>query len=148
VPYKNLYKKREYQANWCRQNRLDAIELLGGKCVVCGTMSDLEVDHIDPATKISHRIWSWSKVRRLAELQKCQVLCATHHLQKTKDYANIPPSKILKVHKAGCGCGGCANARALERIRAFELTHGSYGHGTVERTLRRAKARNDYEVFA
>lgn len=145
MPYKNLGDKREYQARWCRENRLAAIEFLGGVCVVCGTTLNLEVDHKDPANKVSHRIWSWSKERRLGELEKCQVLCVAHHLDKTLRYANIEPTKIRKVHKPGCGCPGCENARALERAVAFNLKHPA-----VKRTIERARARgfSDAEIFA
>lgn len=43
----------------------------------------MHVDHVDPATKLDHRVWSWAPDRMAAELVKCQVLCATHHRIKT-----------------------------------------------------------------
>jgi hypothetical protein len=43
----------------------------------------MEVDHIDPALKVSHRVWSWSPPRRAAELAKCRVLCGVCHLAKS-----------------------------------------------------------------
>lgn len=46
-------------------------------------MDNLEVDHIDPDQKISHKVWSWAKPRRDAELAKCQVLCNKCHKNKT-----------------------------------------------------------------
>lgn len=54
-----------------------------GPCVVCGSWDNLEVDHINPDSKESHNVWSWSEERRTAELSKCQVLCKTHHQEKT-----------------------------------------------------------------
>ncbi len=49
----------------------------------CGSWDELEVDHVDPALKISHSIWSWSLERRLAELAKCVVRCRACHLKKS-----------------------------------------------------------------
>lgn len=109
------YKKRERQARWYRNNRLAAIELLGGKCVVCGTTEELEVDHVDPLEKASSNIWSWSKARRLEELKKCQVLCTTHHGIKTREYAALPTTAPhYKGHNKGCACQGCKSMRSLE----------------------------------
>ena len=60
-------------------------------CAVCGSTDQLEIDHIDPATKDpklkgkagTGRLWSWSDQRRETELAKCQVLCDIHHKMKT-----------------------------------------------------------------
>jgi hypothetical protein len=41
------------------------------------------MDHVDPATKEHHSIWSWRKDRREIELAKCQVLCFECHKQKS-----------------------------------------------------------------
>lgn len=147
MPYKSHYAKNEYQREWVRKNWLAAIELLGGKCVQCGTTESLEIDHIDPATKVSHRIWSWSKERRLAELKKCQILCSGCHKRKTLEYAGIAPSKILAVHKAGCGCGGCQNARYLEVAMMMEKRTRSQ-YRTIRRARERERAVGKYEVFA
>jgi hypothetical protein len=60
-------------------------------CVRCGSTEDLELDHIDPSTKHSESkntsglIWSWCTERREAELAKCQILCKSCHLTKTRE---------------------------------------------------------------
>jgi 5-methylcytosine-specific restriction endonuclease McrA len=56
-----------------------------GPCRRCGGRRYLELDHIDPATKVSHKVWQWRKERREAELAKCQVLCRVCHHFKTRD---------------------------------------------------------------
>ena len=60
--------------------------LLGGKCVVCGATEQLEIDHIDPATKEFELTKSntYSRKKVMEELAKCQLLCKTCHLEKTK----------------------------------------------------------------
>src|SRR5262245_53788948 len=82
MPYKDKVKQRAYQAQWMRKRRADY--LADKACVVCGSTEDLQIDHIDPSQKIDHRIWSWRKERREAELAKCEVLCHRHHIAKTK----------------------------------------------------------------
>lgn len=74
---------RDYMRNRARRMRADIITHLGGKCVKCGSLDRLQVDHIDPTTKTSHRITMWSRVKRDAELAKCQLLCHGCHWAKT-----------------------------------------------------------------
>ena len=52
-------------------------------CARCGSVEDLELDHINQDTKVDHRIWSWSAPRRRAELAKCQALCHRCHKSKS-----------------------------------------------------------------
>lgn len=56
----------------------------GKSCVQCGSTENLELDHIDRTTKIDHKIWSWTRVKREAEIAKCQVLCHDCHKEKTR----------------------------------------------------------------
>ena len=75
--------------------RMECIERLGGRCVRCGYASDLralQFDHVDPSMKIknisAYLASGWAKggglkPYLLAELQKCQLLCATCHAIKT-----------------------------------------------------------------
>lgn len=42
---------RQYMKRYRDQRRADAIELLGGRCVDCGSTEDLEFDHIDRSEK-------------------------------------------------------------------------------------------------
>jgi 5-methylcytosine-specific restriction endonuclease McrA len=81
MPMATPEAQREYQRNWVAKRRLDWFS--NKACAWCGSCDNLELDHIDPATKISHNIWSWSVERRNRELEKCQVLCAPCHINKT-----------------------------------------------------------------
>lgn len=55
-----------------------------GPCRHCGSWERLELDHIDRSTKVTHQIHRLSKVKREAELLKCQVLCHPCHFKKTR----------------------------------------------------------------
>ena len=80
--YKDPSHMLKYQNNWMKARRLDWLKE-NGPCVRCGSILNLEVDHIDPDKKVSHRIWSFNEERRKAELSKCQVLCEVCHKKKT-----------------------------------------------------------------
>jgi hypothetical protein len=105
--------QREYQRQWCAKKRADY--MAGKSCVVCGSTTNLEVDHIDPQQKVTHRIWSWSAERRAAELAKCQILCTVHHKEKTRAQRPVPEHGTVsryssKAHK--CRCDLCRKANA------------------------------------
>jgi hypothetical protein len=82
MPYADPAQQRAYQREWVKR-RHDEWVRENGPCIDCGTWEKLTVDHADAAEKVSHRIWSWSKVRRDAELAKCVVRCWPCHLVKT-----------------------------------------------------------------
>lgn len=80
-------KQERYQ-----QHRQQVIDYLQHKhnhtgCIGCGSQEQLEIDHIDPTTKlcdpaksfgaktITNRIWN--------EIDKCQLLCYDCHREKT-----------------------------------------------------------------
>lgn len=100
---KTRESQREYQRKWLAQRKADfykdksCVQILSNGSI-CGSIEGLELDHIDPSTKISHNIWSWREERRLAEIAKCQVLC--HSCHKTKSAAehakgtDFPHSKL------------------------------------------------------
>lgn len=71
--YERVVKER--RRKWFEEN---------GPCVDCGTWDNLELDHDDPAIKVSHTVWSWSDAKRLEELAKCKARCHGCHLEKTK----------------------------------------------------------------
>src|SRR6266851_1917558 len=93
--YKDIAKQRAYQREWMAKRRKDWFSV-NGPCVDCGSWEKLELDHVDPAIKVSHNIWSWSKVRRDAELLKCVVRCKGCHLERTIQQQHT--SVCLKGH--------------------------------------------------
>ena len=69
-------------------NRKLIIEQLGGVCShpECNCTEDLQLDHIDPLEKeynISERLSTWDIKKLQLEIDKCQLLCPKHHLEKT-----------------------------------------------------------------
>lgn len=106
-------KKREYDKVWVATRR--KLWLSDKMCVVCGTKEKLELHHKVPADKVSHRIWSWSKERRSAELYKCEVRCHEHHRDVTGRAQHGTASKYGR----GCRCRPCKDAHAL----AFRLRY-------------------------
>jgi len=81
MPMKTKEEQREYQRQWIKQRR-DAF-FANKVCIQCGSTEKLELDHINNRLKVSHRIWSWSQIRREVEIAKCQILCHACHLGKT-----------------------------------------------------------------
>jgi 5-methylcytosine-specific restriction endonuclease McrA len=81
MPFSDPARRREYVRNWEAKRRAAWFE--GKVCEQCGSPDDLELDHRDPSTKITHRIWAWGSERREAELAKCRPLCRDCHRAKT-----------------------------------------------------------------
>ena len=117
MPYADPTAQRAYQRQWISSRR--AAWLAGKSCATCGATDNLEVDHIDPSKKVTHRVWSWSKDRRDAELAKCQVLCADCHDAKSLQ-ENPPVHGTYKRYEKGCRCEACHSV-ALDKWRRKRL---------------------------
>jgi hypothetical protein len=78
---------KEYNRVRYRKRKDAVIAQLGGKCVMCSTSVNLEVDHINPKEKlysIGKLILGRNGLLQ-AELAKCQLLCVECHKQKTTE---------------------------------------------------------------
>ena len=95
MPFKTKHARALYQRRW-ENARREAWIRRNGPCVVCGSIEQLQVDHINPMLKITHRVWSWSKLRMEAELKKCQVLCVACHRDKTAKNKDVETGKLRK----------------------------------------------------
>lgn len=131
MSYKNKEKQREYQRLWLLKQRAEWIHE-NGPCANCGSTEKLEVDHIDGTKKVNHRVWSWSKERRAAELKKCQVLCNSCHKQKTKNdlYGDRQHGTRTMYTNERCRCALCveANRRSVMRVH-----HGGHWSDYTDR---------------
>ena len=107
----------DYMGRRYRERRANAIAKLGGQCVECGTTENLQIDHIDPATKsfdLGH-LWSVSIERYENELTKCQLLCEPHHIEKSRRERSVEHGGGL-TGKRNCRCELCAPLkRAYQR---------------------------------
>lgn len=100
---------------------------MGGVCNKCNSSDHLEVDHIDPATKVNSRIWSWSHARIREELAKCQLLCYACHKKKSIDTQSFIIKNDVHSHNRyvhyGCRCLTCKtdHARVNAKYRKKNL---------------------------
>jgi hypothetical protein len=81
-----------------RKRKKEFIDYLGGKCINCGKIDNLHIDHRDHNSKnfdISKK-WSLSWDRILAELKLCQLLCYDCHLEKTLSEGSLAKSWTTK----------------------------------------------------
>jgi 5-methylcytosine-specific restriction endonuclease McrA len=110
---------RNYRREWMRARR--AAWFKDKVCAQCGSADKLELDHIDPATKETHSIWSWAKERRDVELAKCQALCESCHMDKTKAYLReyfkkpIRHGHVYTYEAYKCRCVDCKTVYAARR---------------------------------
>lgn len=99
---------REYMKRRYHQLRAEAVEILGGKCAVCGTTEALEIDHVNRSDKRIDlgKITSVSRARFMEELKVCQLLCEEHHQRKTSRESSVPHGGG-KTGKRNCLCELC-----------------------------------------
>jgi len=106
-------RHREYELARYHARRADAIVRLGGKCALCETTENLELDHIDPAAKSFDigEFWSIGWDRYLAELTKCQLLCRPHHIEKSRAENQVMKGGLKhnrwRYLKHRCRCDEC-----------------------------------------
>lgn len=95
----------------------DAKQLLGGKCIKCGTQDNLQFDHINPATKLYTiaNVWNYRKEILDIEISKCQLLCEKCHEEKTlNDLGRVSAKNThgtLSSYKY-CRCDLCKQVKA------------------------------------
>lgn len=80
-------KRRKYALDRYYKKRNELIAALGGRCILCGSTEDLNFDHTDQIDKkfAIGKLLSHSNREVDKEVQKCDLLCFTCHMKKTKD---------------------------------------------------------------
>lgn len=106
----------DYMLRRYHERRQEALMLLGGTCVRCGTDEDLNFDHIDASQKAFSigKMWSVSREKFLSEIAKCQILCAPCHRNKTREYGDhrlASHGTINNYYRGKCRCDLCTAAR-------------------------------------
>lgn len=104
---------RTYLANRYKERRAWAIARLGGKCVKCGKIENLEFDHRDRKVKSRTiaNILIGQMDRLVEELGKCQLLCSPCHQEKTSSEIAVPHGGGKKG-KHNCKCYPCKTKSA------------------------------------
>lgn len=107
--YKYSPEKQARDGQRIAARRAEWFARFGGVCCKCGSDENLQVDHVDPSKKISHRVFSWCDEKREAELGKCQPLCQQCHINKTRAWylENLPHGNSGAYNKHGCRCEVC-----------------------------------------
>ena len=110
-PCRMLLRRKRSLAR-AKRLRLDWVAA-NGPCCICGSIVRLEIDHIDRATKVSTSVFSWTPVKRDAELAKCQVLCRICHREKTnREVWGVRQHGQVRMYEAGCRCLECRTAKS------------------------------------
>lgn len=103
--------------------RVELKEMLGGKCVGCGTTEDLEFHHKEPATKlfsIGQCIdTNWDKL--VTEAKKCELLCGSCHDVETIKQLSVPHGGGASGKK-NCPCIPCKSKKA-EYMKQYKRPH-------------------------
>jgi hypothetical protein len=124
-----MFDRREYMRLWVANRRAEWFK--DKSCVKCGSEENLEIHHVDPATKVAHQVWTWAKERRDEELSKCEVLCSDCHSIETL-WQNVKFEHGTRVmymrHK--CRCDLCVEAarkyREEQRVKRGRKHQKSY----------------------
>lgn len=112
----NYSSDLERKVMWRKKRKDKAIQLLGGRCIECGSTDKLEFDHIDPK-HCNFRIGSgltrsWELVRK--ELLLCQLLCKSCHRRKTNEDNGFNSGNQHGYHSTyvntKCRCSLCRKA--------------------------------------
>ena len=92
------------------------IKRLGGKCVDCGSLNNLEFDHDDRKHKTFNisKCYSMNLNDLLIEVDKCKLRCKPCHLNKTKEVDGIKSEHgKSSMYKKGCRCSDCLEANRV-----------------------------------
>lgn len=128
----NIYQK-EYQLKRYHRRRSQAIDKLGSMCVICSSIEELELDHINHLEKSFNiaKLWSISEVKFQAELSKCQLLCHKCHEKKTILERNHDSRYDHGTHACyrynKCRCNLCKKAKAKVQREYSQRKRGGVG---------------------
>ena len=118
----NSYMKNYMLARY-HKRMSEAKNKLGGKCIKCNSIENLQLDHINPETKnftVAH-LWNSKKGVFDLEISKCQLLCKKCHEEKTLVDMGRVSAKITHGTVSSyryCKCDFCKKAKS-EYMRSF-----------------------------
>lgn len=140
---------RDYMRARRKARREKFIQLLGGKCVMCGSKENLEFDHLKPKKKefdISNAKDAPEKII-LKEVNKCQLLCRPCHMKKTRDKWEFgsKPAKhgsLWRYKRYKCRCKKCKKAMSDYLKKKRSLLKVVRTASMIEYSLKLANAIN------
>lgn len=99
---------REYMLARYRRRRAAALEQLGGECIDCGSVEELEFDHRVRENKTSNpsEIWNYSDGRFEEEIAKCVLRCRNCHIERTRLQLSVEHGGGASGKK-NCKCEPC-----------------------------------------
>lgn len=107
----------DYNARY-HTRRAEVITQLGGACNQCGSVNNLEFDHIDPATKDFNVSKKITNADITDEISKLQLLCHRCHIEKSKLDNGVEHGGGLSG-KRNCKCDPC-KTRKNEYMRNWK----------------------------
>lgn len=87
---------RKYMLARYHRRRAEIVQRLGGKCVKCGSIELLEIDHVDPKSKVhdfGKRLAGLSAAKLEEEVKKAQLLCDPCHNLKSMGEKGHQPAR-------------------------------------------------------
>ncbi len=110
---------RVYMIQRYHRIRNEMVLALGSKCVRCGSVDGLQIDHIDRTKKMMNveRMTFVKAERRQKELENCQLLCQDCHTIKTvtedlgRKFAEHGDQTMYRHYK--CRCDKCKEGQRI-----------------------------------
>ncbi len=121
------YNKYMRENHLARYYKLKAwvLDLMGGKCVKCGSVDKLEIDHVDRKTKSFSvsLLLTFPRAQVLEEIKKCQLLCQPCHQIKSILEQGKKPARgthgTVSAYRY-CRCQLCGNAKKRYSIEYYK----------------------------
>lgn len=128
--YMRGYLKKRYHSR-----REGAVKLLGGCCSKCGSLKKLELDHKDYTKKsfdIS-KLWNISYIKYNEEIKKCQLLCKSCHIKKTRE--DLGQENARETHGTLSAWRYCKCQLCREAFNKYMREYKSRVHSKVATAL-------------
>lgn len=115
--------RQAYDRERYAKRRNQWINSKGASCVTCGRIDNLEFDHRDTQEKSYDISKLWTKPQSviIAELDKCDLLCADCHKTKSAEEHSVEHGGG-KAGRNGCGCTLC-RAQKAAYMKNYHATH-------------------------
>jgi 5-methylcytosine-specific restriction endonuclease McrA len=119
---------KEYMREYRQKRKELALNMLGEKCVKCGSKEDLHFDHITPKGKVNEisSMLTNKFEEFIEEVNKCQLLCYGCHVEKTKEEGDYLTNRKPWQHGVSgyvnqkCRCEICVSEYKTYRAKRWK----------------------------